>query len=182
MALEIRILNMVALIVGYGVSGKAVARVFESIGKKYLIFDEKKEGFLKDLDASTIKTIDLAILSPGFPSNHPIVQKLKHAAIETIGEIEFGIRQLQNRAFAITGSNGKTTAVLLTEHILNHARIPAKAIGNVGKSVSEYLLEKKEEIMIVELSSFQLEQLKTPCFEMGVILNIIPNHLDRYPF
>jgi UDP-N-acetylmuramoylalanine--D-glutamate ligase len=98
-----------------------------------------------------------------------------------IGEIELGFRHLKNRSFGITGSNGKTTTVLLTTHILNSAGIKARALGNVGESLTGYLIGADPlEILVIELSSFQLETLKARKLEIGMILNITPNHLDRY--
>ena len=82
--------------------------------------------------------------------------------IEVIGEMELGFRHLNNRWFGITGSNGKTTTVLLTTHILNAAGKKARSLGNVGDSLTGYLLSADPtEILIIELSSFQLETLRT---------------------
>ena len=81
----------------------------------------------------------------------------------------------------MTGTNGKTTVALIVEHILNHAGIKAKALGNVGTPLCAYLLQPgEEEAFVVELSSYQLETMHTPVFDAAVLLNITPDHLDRY--
>jgi UDP-N-acetylmuramoylalanine--D-glutamate ligase len=98
-----------------------------------------------------------------------------------MGEVDFALQHLHQKMVAITGTNGKTTVALLVEHVLNSAKIKAKALGNVGVSVAEYCLAPDpEEILVFELSSYQLETLDRPVFDAGVILNITPDHLDRY--
>ncbi len=129
-----------------------------------------------------VEEFSQVILSPGVPPDHPLVQKARMLGIEVIGEIELAFRHLKNRCIGITGSNGKTTTVLLIAHILNAAGKKARALGNVGDSLAGYLLHPDpEEILVVELSSFQLETLNSQCLEVAGILNITPNHLDRHP-
>src|SRR5690606_1275329 len=90
-------------------------------------------------------------------------------------------KRKDKRMAAVTGSNGKTTTVLLAEHALRAAGLAARAVGNVGKPLSDLLLEpEKEEILLVELSSFQLETLSARVFEAAALLNITENHLDRH--
>lgn len=172
-----------ALIIGYGVSGKSAAAFLSKRGFHVTAVDKKpSDSVLSDTLDLSLNEISLVILSPGVPPTHHLVQKAQKLGIEVIGEIELGFRFMQNRCFGITGSNGKTTTVLLTTHILNSAGKKARALGNVGSTLTGYLLDAKEEdILIVELSSFQLETVKTPKLEVGLILNITPNHLDRYP-
>jgi len=82
----------------------------------------------------------------------------------------------------ITGTNGKTTTTLLICHVLNHAGIKARALGNVGASLAEYAVQSDpDEVLVIELSSFQLETLEMRCLDVGLITNISPDHLDRYP-
>ncbi len=173
---------MKTLIIGYGISGRAAAAFLRAQGHEVVAVDKKAEGIPSDSEEFPLEDIGQVILSPGAPLSHPLVQKALRANIEVIGEIELGFRYLRNRCFGITGSNGKTTTVLLTAHILKGAGKKARALGNVGESLTGYLLQHDpDEILIIELSSFQLETLKARCLEVAVVLNITPNHLDRYP-
>jgi len=170
------------LIIGYGVSGKAAESFLERQGHEVTVVDKKvSPGVLADSENLEIENFSRVILSPGIPPSHPLVQKAKRRGIEVIGEIELAFSHLQNRCFGITGSNGKTSTVLLTVHILNSANKKSRALGNVGESLSGYLLNgDRDEILIIELSSFQLETIKSERLESAIILNITPNHLDRY--
>ncbi len=174
---------MKALVIGYGVSGKGAAAFLRSRGWESVPVDKKGgEGLLPDSSDLALDGFHQVILSPGVPQSHPLVQKAMQLGIEVIGEMELGFRHLNNRSFGITGSNGKTTTVLLTTHILNSAGKRARSLGNVGDSLTGYLLSADPtEILIIELSSFQLETLRTAALEASLILNITPNHLDRYP-
>ena len=173
---------MQILVIGYGVSGKSATAFLRSKGHVVVAVDKKIiEGVLLDSPDFSLDGFNQVILSPGVPQSHPLVQKALQLGIEVIGEIELGFRHLQNRCFGITGSNGKTTTVLLTTHILNESEKKARALGNVGDSLTGYLISADPtEILVVELSSFQLETLKTSKLEASIVLNITPNHLDRY--
>jgi UDP-N-acetylmuramoylalanine--D-glutamate ligase len=99
-----------------------------------------------------------------------------------IGEAELALRELaQNRVLGITGTNGKTTVTLLTQHLLNQGGRAAVALGNVGVPFSAALPLETDIIVAAELSSYQLETCQTPCFDRALITNITPDHLDRYP-
>lgn len=174
---------MKTLVIGYGVSGKAATAFLRSLGHVVVPVDKKGgDGILLDSSDLSLQDFSQVILSPGVPQTHPLVQKALSQNIEVIGEIELGFRHLKNRAFGITGSNGKTTTVLLTTHILNSAGKKARALGNVGEGLTSYLISADpNEILIIELSSFQLETLHARALEAGFILNITPNHLDRHP-
>ncbi|MBX7067292.1 MAG: UDP-N-acetylmuramoyl-L-alanine--D-glutamate ligase [Parachlamydiales bacterium] len=173
---------MKILVIGYGVSGKAAANFLRKKGHEVIAVDKKGgEGVLPDSADLSLDGFGQVILSPGVPQTHPLVIKAKAMGIEVIGEIELGCRHLKNRCFGITGSNGKTTTVTLTAHILNCAGKKARALGNVGDSVCSYLLNADpNEILILELSSFQLETLEAKILEAAIVLNITPNHLDRH--
>jgi len=174
--------HMKTLIIGYGVSGKAAEAFLKAQGHVVVVVDKKAEGVARDTEDFSLDDVDQVILSPGVPPTHPLIQKAVQLGLEVIGEIELGFRHLQNRCFGITGSNGKTTTVLLTTHILNESGIKARALGNVGDTLTGYLLEADpKEILIIELSSFQLETIKTARLETSIVLNITPNHLDRHP-
>jgi len=185
------------LIIGFGVSGQTAAHFLLQKGKKIvavdvqvdqLSSDPKVQFFLQQglelfSDSAEIawEHIGCVILSPGVFGNHRLVQKAAANGIEIVGEAEFALKHLCNRCIGVTGTNGKTTTVLLIAHILNAAGIQSKAVGNVGTSLSSYLIDPNpEEILIIELSSYQLETMQTKCFETAVLLNITPDHLDRY--
>lgn len=170
------------LIIGYGISGKSAAVFLKSQGKLLTIVDRKGgEGVLPDSSDLDVTGFSQVIVSPGVPSDHPLIQKAKISSIEVIGEAEMALRAIRNRSFGITGSNGKTTTVTLTAHILNQAGKKARALGNVGESLSSYLLNPDpEETLVIELSSFQLESLHTKALDAALVLNITPNHLDRH--
>lgn len=169
---------MNVLVLGYGISGKSAEALLQAEGHSVTAVDRKNGTDRADL---SLEGFSLVILSPGVPPTHPIVVRAKEQKIEVIGEIELGARRLKNRCFGITGANGKTTTVLLTTHILNKAGKKARALGNVGDPFSKYAIDAdKNEILIVELSSFQLETLEAKFLEAAIVLNITPNHLDRY--
>lgn len=185
------------VIIGFGISGKSSAAFLLKQGCRVIAVDKKAEELKRDPQTASFLSqdfqllsdeIDLSlqgvaqlILSPGVPQQHRLVQKAIREGIEVIGEIEFAFRHIKNRCIGITGSNGKTTTVLLIAHILNASGKKARAVGNVGVSLSSYLMHPDpDEILVVELSSYQLETLQTPCLEAAGILNITPNHLDRY--
>ncbi|MBM3198386.1 MAG: UDP-N-acetylmuramoyl-L-alanine--D-glutamate ligase, partial [Chlamydiae bacterium] len=119
---------------------------------------------------------DLAISSSGIPRHH---QALALGDL-VLGEAEFALREAKTPCIAITGTNGKTTVTLLVEHVLNKSGRRARALGNVGDPLAGYFLQPREEVLVVELSSYQLETLTYPAFQTGCILNITPDHLDRY--
>ncbi len=173
---------MKSLVLGYGVSGKAAAAFLRSQGHEVVVVDKKGgEGILFDTEDLSLEGFAQVILSPGIPGTHPLIQKAREKKIEVIGEIELGLRHLKNRCFGITGSNGKTTTVTLTTHILNASGKKARSLGNVGESVCSYLLAPDpEEILILELSSFQLETLREKVLDAAIVLNLTPNHLDRH--
>lgn len=194
---------MRCIIFGLGISGKAAASFLLSQGHFVIGVDKKADQLdfqqefkncvnlpsptavsriiLSNEDVS-LDNVEQLILSPGIPLSHPLVQKALERKIEVIGEVEFAFRHIRNRCIGITGSNGKTTTTLQIAHVLNCAGIPARAVGNVGVSLSTVLGNVDPNVvLVVELSSFQLETLKTRCLDFAVILNITENHLDRYP-
>lgn len=172
-----------SLVLGYGISGKAAAALLRKQGVSVAAVDRNgdgKEVFADSADFS-LEGFSQVVLSPGIPQTHPLVQKAKMRGIEVIGEIELAFRYVKNACVGITGSNGKTTTTLLTTHLLKMGGRKARALGNVGESLAGYLLEADlEDILVVELSSFQLETLKTARLDAALILNITPNHLDRH--
>lgn len=142
--------------------------------------------FAKHESASIdLQQFDLVVVSPGVPPDHPYYSGAKQAGLEVIGEIELACRFINQPLLAVTGTNGKTTTTLLVAHILNESGKIARALGNIGVPLTSELDSStfglEGQILVVELSSFQLETLYSPVVDAGVILNITPDHLDRYP-
>ncbi|MCC5930039.1 MAG: UDP-N-acetylmuramoyl-L-alanine--D-glutamate ligase [Cyclobacteriaceae bacterium] len=127
-----------------------------------------------------IITADIIIKSPGIANDAPVVSAAITAGIEIIGELEFALRFAAGKVIMITGTNGKTTTTLLCHHILNSAGLDAGLAGNVGNSLSRLLLERSHAYYVLEVSSFQLDDMKLARADIGVLLNITPDHLNRY--
>ncbi len=170
---------MKALVIGLGISGRGAAKLLLKQGYEVVAVDQnpqKFEGIKVFPETAEVGTVDLTIVSPGISRNHLQVKGRK-----AIGEVEFAMRFLKNRAIGITGTNGKTTLTLLLIHILQSVGIKARALGNMGTSVADYACNPDpDELLVIELSSYQLETMTTRCFEYGLITNISPDHLDRY--
>jgi UDP-N-acetylmuramoylalanine--D-glutamate ligase len=122
------------------------------------------------------------VKSPGIPETAPIIQSIKSKNIPIISEIEFAGRFTDAKMVCITGSNGKTTTTLLTYHILQHAGIDVGLAGNVGKSLALQVAREPHQVYVVELSSFQLDNMYSFKANIAVLLNITPDHLDRYNY
>lgn len=129
-----------------------------------------------------ILNADEVVKSPGIPDKAPIIQALKHKAIPIISEIEFAGRYTQAKMICITGSNGKTTTTLLTYHILKDAGLNVGLAGNVGKSLALQVATENFDYYVIELSSFQLDNMYDFKANIAVLLNITPDHLDRYDY
>ncbi len=129
-----------------------------------------------------ILNAQLIIKSPGIPDKADIIKKLKSAGIPIIDEIEFASRYTNAKIIAITGTNGKTTTTLLTYHLMKEAGINVALAGNVGFSMARQVVEKKFDWYVLEMSSFQLDGTKKFQPEIAILLNITPDHLDRYAY
>lgn len=129
-----------------------------------------------------ILAADEVIKSPGIADTTPIMQKVLSKNIPVISEIEFAGRYTDAKMICITGSNGKTTTTLLTYHILQHAGLDVGLAGNVGNSLALQVARDPHEIYVIELSSFQLDNMYDFKANIAVILNITPDHLDRYDY
>ncbi|MEA2096941.1 MAG: UDP-N-acetylmuramoyl-L-alanine--D-glutamate ligase [Candidatus Cloacimonadota bacterium] len=144
-----------------------------------------KDTFLCEFGGHTIRLLDndVLILSPGIPGNIPILKEAEKQNIEIISEIEFSfrIKHPHSKIIAITGSNGKSTTVSLIHHILQTAEYNSILAGNIGTAFSSYPIEKEDiDFVVLELSSFQLELIDSFKADVAAILNITPDHLDRY--
>ncbi len=131
---------------------------------------------------SLILNADEIIKSPGIAPTAPIMLKVTEKGIPVISEIEFAGRYTKAKMVCITGSNGKTTTTLLTYHILKNAGIDVGLAGNVGKSLALQVAREPHDVFVIELSSFQLENMYDFKANIAVILNITPDHMDRYEY
>jgi len=139
-------------------------------------FEENKHTEEEILDAIEV------IKSPGIPDKAPIIKKIKEKDIAVISEIEFAGRYTDAKIIGITGSNGKTTTTSLTYHILKNAGLNVGLAGNIGKSFAYQVATEKFDLYVLELSSFMLDDMYSFKADIGVLLNITPDHLDRYDY
>lgn len=129
-----------------------------------------------------ILNADEIIKSPGIPKEAPMIRKCMEKNIHIISEIEFAGRYTHSKMVCITGSNGKTTTTSLIYHIFKNAGYDAGLAGNIGKSLALQVAEEPHEYYIIELSSFQLDDMYDFRANIAILLNITPDHLDRYDF
>jgi UDP-N-acetylmuramoylalanine--D-glutamate ligase len=122
------------------------------------------------------------IKSPGIPDQVPLLKKITKKGIPIISEIEFAARFTRAKLICITGSNGKTTTTLLTHHILKKAGLDVAVAGNVGNSFAMELAEQDHRYFVLEISSFQLDGMFSFKADIAILLNITPDHLDRYNY
>lgn len=129
-----------------------------------------------------ILSADEIVKSPGIPLDAPIIVAARSKNIPVISEIELAGRYTDSKMVCITGSNGKTTTTMLIHHILTHAGIDASLAGNIGNSLAYQVARDPHEVYVVELSSFQLDNMYDFKANIAVLLNITPDHLDRYGY
>ncbi|MBL0343381.1 MAG: UDP-N-acetylmuramoyl-L-alanine--D-glutamate ligase [Bacteroidetes bacterium] len=139
-------------------------------------FEEGKHSEQEILSASEV------IKSPGIPDKAGIIKKINEKGIPVISEIEFAGRYTNSKTICITGTNGKTTTTMLTYHILQKAGLKVGLAGNVGKSFALQVAQQDYDYYVLELSSFQLDGMFTFKADIAVLLNITPDHLDRYEY
>ncbi|MBR5592511.1 MAG: UDP-N-acetylmuramoyl-L-alanine--D-glutamate ligase [Bacteroidaceae bacterium] len=157
---------------------------FGRIADKYkLMLDEQQilweeQGHTKEL----ILNAGEVIKSPGIPNEAPIIVEIKNAGIPIISEIEFAGRYTRAKMVCITGSNGKTTTTSLIYHIFREAGLDVGLAGNIGNSLALQVAQGDRDYYIVELSSFQLDNMYEFRANVAVLLNITPDHLDRYGY
>ncbi|MDO9154651.1 MAG: UDP-N-acetylmuramoyl-L-alanine--D-glutamate ligase [Paludibacter sp.] len=148
----------------------------EMLDKYSILWEEKQHTLEKILNADQI------IKSPGIPDNAPLIKKLKAQGTPVISEIEFAGRYTKAKMICITGSNGKTTVTSLIYHILKNAGLNVGLAGNIGNSLAFQVATKSFEYYVVELSSFQLDGMTEFKADVAILLNITPDHLDRYDY
>lgn len=144
------------------------------LADRNILFEEKghTEG--------NILLADEIIKSPGIPDSVPLIQQAKANGISVISEIEFAGRYTDAKKICITGSNGKTTTTSLLYHILQSAGLNVGLGGNIGKSFARQVAENTYDYYVLELSSFQLDNMYQFKADIAILLNITPDHLDRY--
>ena len=185
------------LVAGLGASGVAVVKLLVSQGKKVTATDIKQEGelsgALKELEATPFTgrfgghvrkdflDHELIVISPGIASDQPFLQEARQNGARVIGEIELASRFIEEPIIAITGTNGKTTTTTLVGRLFNAASRNVFVGGNIGEPLVNYVLSgRKADLLIVEISSFQLETIETFRPTTAILLNITEDHLDRY--
>ena len=129
-----------------------------------------------------ILSADCIIKSPGIPQKAPIIEKARKKGIEIISEIEFASRYTQAKIIAVTGSNGKTTTTNLLYHLLEQAGLSIGVGGNIGNSFARMVAQEPKEYYVLEISSFQLDDISSFHPHIALLLNITPDHLDRYNY
>jgi len=181
-------------VLGAGESGVGAAILAQKLGMEVWLSDKGKikDKYLTMLREAKIpheqgthteeKILDATevIKSPGIPTTAPLIKKIKERGIPVISEIEFAGRYTDAKKVCITGSNGKTTTTLLTYHIFKKAGLNVGLAGNVGKSFALQVANEKYDYYVIELSSFQLDDMDKFKADIAVLLNITPDHLDRY--
>ncbi len=155
----------------------AIKAEFEAELKQYEIeFEQGMHTMERVLQA------DLVIKSPGIPEKAPVMKAIREKGIKVVSEIEFAAYFTTAKKIAITGSNGKTTTTMLMHHILKKAGMDAGLAGNVGYSFAKQVALENKDIFVLELSSFQLDDMEDFKADIAILTNITPDHLDRYEY
>lgn len=186
------------LVVGTGVSGIAAAELLLDKKIDTVLFDGNKDldlhklyektpklsgipVILGELDEEQMRQFGVAVLSPGVPTDLPMVERLRAQNVEIWGEIELAYYFGKGRIIAITGTNGKTTTTALTGEIMKNYYKDVRVVGNIGiPYTSEAATMTDETVTVAEISSFQLETIHSFCPNVSAILNITPDHLNRH--
>lgn len=186
------------LVVGSGISGIAAAELLKKKGIEFILFDgnqdldtkaliEKAPVFsdarmiLGEMKKEDMEQIDLVVLSPGVPTDLPMVNEMRRMGIPIWGEIELAYHFAKGRILAITGTNGKTTTTALTGEIMKNYFKDVKVVGNIGIPYTSVAADTTEEtVTVAEISSFQLETTHAFKPAVSAILNITPDHLNRH--
>jgi len=184
------------VILGGGESGAGAAILAKKQGFDVFLSDSsvikteyremlETHGIEWEAEGHTLEKIlsaDEIVKSPGIPDKAPVIQQILSHNIHIISEIEFAGRYTDARMICITGSNGKTTTTMLTYHILKEAGLDVGLAGNVGASLALQVAETPHQYYVIELSSFQLDNMYDFKADIAILLNITPDHLDRYNY
>ena len=184
------------VVLGAGISGVGAAVLAKKKGFEVFVSDKgkitednKKVLLNNEIDweennhtFDKILNADEVIKSPGIPDSIELIMNLKNAKTPLISEVEFAFRYTKAKIAAITGSNGKTTTTLLLGHVLKNAGYDVLVAGNVGVGFALSIAERDYDYIVLELSSFQLDGIKNFRSDVAILLNITPDHLDRYDY
>ncbi|MCQ2058547.1 MAG: UDP-N-acetylmuramoyl-L-alanine--D-glutamate ligase [Bacteroidaceae bacterium] len=182
------------VVIGAGESGTGAAILAKAKGYDVFVSDSSviKDYYQQELDKrgieweqgahtlSKVQNANLVIKSPGVPNNAPLIKEYVTRGIPVISEIEFAGRFTDAKMICITGSNGKTTTTSLIYHICKMAGLNVGLAGNIGSSLAWQVAENNHDYYIIELSSFQLDNMYDFKANVAVLMNITPDHLDRY--
>ncbi|MGV3611003.1 MAG: UDP-N-acetylmuramoyl-L-alanine--D-glutamate ligase [Fluviicola sp.] len=188
--------NKIVLVLGAGESGVGAAILAKVKGAKVFVsdFGAIKDSFQTELNEHQLEweqgshsmerilEADLVIKSPGIPEKAPVMKAIREKGIKVISEIEFAGYFTTAKKVCITGSNGKTTTTMLIHHMLKKAGLKVGLAGNVGYSFAKQVALEENEIYVLELSSFQLDDMEDFKAEIAILTNITPDHLDRYEY
>ncbi len=183
-------------ILGAGESGIGTAILAQKMGWKVFVSDAGKikleqQQKLNNLgvdweqemhNTEKILSSDLIVKSPGIPDKAPLIQALKTKGIKIVSEIEFAGYYCKAKTICITGSNGKTTTTLWLHHILRKAGLNIGLAGNIGQSFAKQVAENDFDYYVLEISSFQLDDMHDFRADIAILTNITPDHLDRYEY
>jgi len=189
--------NFHVLILGCGSTGKSIAEYLVNNNIKISLYDEKKDNLDKAIKHYNIKPpcfsgcleeryfdkIDIVAVSPGMDLRNPVLKKIQEKGIKFCNDISLffdNINLTQTKIIGVTGTNGKTTTCCLLEKILLKSNIKCCVAGNIGLPVLDIKNPSNYEVIILELSSFQLELIECDKIDVGIILNISKDHMDRY--
>ena len=183
-------------ILGAGESGVGAAILAKKMGWNVFVsdFGKVKPSFAAELDDLGVKweqgqhsmdevlKAELVIKSPGIPDTVPVIKSIKEKGIKVVSEIEFAGYYSKAKTICITGSNGKTTTAMLTYHILKNGGANVGLAGNIGESFAKQVANSEFDWYVLELSSFQLDDMHEFKADIAMLLNITPDHLDRYEY
>lgn len=186
------------LVFGSGISGIGAADLLKQVGANPIIYDgneeldreeirsRMKDGagtkvILGELSEEEMDRLDLVVLSPGVPTDLPVVKSLKARNLTIWGEVELAYQMGKGRVLAITGTNGKTTTTAMLGKIMEDYLDSVYVVGNIGTPYTSVALDMKEDtVTVAEISSFQLETIQDFCPQISAILNITEDHLNRH--
>ena len=191
-------MNKKVLVFGSGISGIGACQLLEAVGKGVVLYDgntsldpegiktqigegTKVEVVLGELSDDVIDSLELVVMSPGVPTDLPIVNKMREMGLPIWGEVELAFTYGKGDVLAITGTNGKTTTTALLGEIMKNYKESVFVVGNIGNPYTTEALHMREDsVAVAEISSFQLETIHAfrPC--VSAILNITPDHLNRH--
>ena len=186
------------LVFGSGISGSGASTLLEKVGKSVILYDgntsldpeslrkkigedSKVEVVLGTLTEDVMRTLEYVVMSPGVPTDLPVVNQMREMGIPISGEVELAYTYGKGDVLAITGTNGKTTTTALLGEIMKAYKDSVFVVGNIGNAYTTEALKMTDDtVSVAEVSSFQLETVHNfrPC--VSAILNITPDHLDRH--